>query len=213
MKFYHKIETLYVRDMEGTKKLIEGEYASPLIKMLKDVLWVFTEKIDGTNIGIHWDGNKVSYIGRTEKSNIPAYLINRLDELFAGEENEQVFEQMFGEQKVTLFGEGYGGKIQNGGHYGKKEDFILFDVFFEEKELWAKRGVVQEIAKALNIGIVPIVLTGTLQDGVDYVKRGPKSNYSEKIMEGVVGRPVCELKDAQGKRVIVKIKGRDFVKP
>lgn len=210
MKEYHKINTLFMRDMEGTKKLIEGQYASPMLEMLKDIPWVFTEKIDGTNIGIIWDGNRVSYRGKTDNANIPVRLLNALDNIFAGEEVEQMFEQMFGEKKVILYGEGYGGKVQSGGHYSKDEKFMLFDVYFVEADLWAKREVVEEIAKSLNLDIVPIVLTGTLEEGVKYVKTNPKSNFSEKVTEGVVGRPMVELKDAQGKRVIVKIKCRDF---
>lgn len=210
MKEYHKINTLFMRDMEGTKKLIEGQYASPMLEMLKDIPWVFTEKIDGTNIGIIWDGNRVSYRGKTDNANIPVRLLNALDNIFAGEEVEQMFEQMFGEKKVILYGEGYGGKIQSGGHYSKDEKFMLFDVYFVEADLWAKREVVEEIAKSLNLDIVPIVLTGTLEEGVKYVKTNPLSNFSEKVTEGVVGRPMVELKDAQGKRVIVKIKCRDF---
>lgn len=210
MKYYHKINTLFNRDMKGTKKLIEGEYSSPTYEMLKDIPWIFTEKIDGTNIGIVWDGQRISYIGKTESSNFSSLLSKGLDELFAGEEVEQMFEQMFGEKKVILFGEGYGGKIQSGRHYREDESFMLFDVYFEEGDLYAQRSVVEEIASALNIPVVPVVLTGSLEDGVKYVKSNPISNFSEKIMEGIVGRPIKELKDAQGKRIIVKIKVRDF---
>ena len=64
---YNKIETLYERDIEGTKRLIEGQYRNETVEFLKDVPWEFTEKIDGTNIRIHWDGHKVNYGGRTDR--------------------------------------------------------------------------------------------------------------------------------------------------
>jgi len=116
MREYHKIETLFERD-ETTKKLIVGKFRNPTIEYLKDNIWTFTEKVDGTNIRIYWDGHKVTYGGRTDKAQIPAHLINRLNELFGGETNAQMFEQKFGETEVELFGEGYGVKIQNGGLY------------------------------------------------------------------------------------------------
>lgn len=124
---YHKIETLFERD-EKTKKLIEGKFRNETIGYLKDNKWQFSEKIDGTNIRVFWDGHKVSFYGRTDKAQIPALLTNRLMELFGGEVNEQMFEQKFGETPVMLVGEGYGEKIQSGGNYRKGQDFILFDV-------------------------------------------------------------------------------------
>lgn len=94
---YHKIETVFERDMEGTKKLIEGAYRDPLVEFLKDVTWRFTEKIDGTNIGIYWDGHKVHFQGRTEKANIPAFLLDRLIELFGGDKGETLQDRPKGE--------------------------------------------------------------------------------------------------------------------
>ena len=201
LKEYHKIETLFERD-EKTKKLVEGKYRNEAIKYLKDNKWQFTEKIDGTNIRIYWDGHKVSFFGRTDKAQIPAELTNRLIELFGGETNEQLFEQKFGETEVILFGEGYGEKIQNGGLYRKGQDFILFDVMIADN--YQPRESVEDIAKYFGIDIVPIILEGTLQEAVNYVKSKPKSSIGIADSEGVVGRPVIELQDRCGKRIIVK---------
>ena len=90
MKEYIKIETVYERDMNGTKKLIEGQFRDETVAFLRDCMWDWTEKIDGTNIGVVWDGHRVIYQGRTEKSQIPSTLVNRLNELFGGETNEEV---------------------------------------------------------------------------------------------------------------------------
>ena len=207
MEEYHKIETLFERD-EKTKKLIEGKYRNECFEFLKDNKWQFTEKIDGTNIRILWDGHKVTFAGRTDKAQIPAELSNRLFRLFGGETNEQLFEQKFGEMEVMLCGEGYGAKIQNGGAYRSNQDFILFDVMIAGN--WQPRGSVEDIAKYFGINSVPVVLEGTLQEAVDYVKTKPKSKIGRADSEGVVGRPYVELKDRAGKRVIVKIKVRDF---
>lgn len=207
LKEYHKIETLFERD-EKTKKLVEGKYRNEAIKYLKDNKWQFTEKIDGTNIRIYWDGHKVSFFGRTDRAQIPVELTNRLIKLFGGEINEQLFEQKFGETEVILFGEGYGERIQNGGSYRKGQDFILFDVMIADN--YQPRESVEDIAKYFGIDIVPIILEGTLQEAVNYVKSKPKSSIGIADSEGVVGRPVIELQDRCGKRIIVKIKVRDF---
>ena len=49
---YVKIETPFIRAEDGSKKLIEGKYRNETVAYLKDSLWEFTEKIDGTNISM-----------------------------------------------------------------------------------------------------------------------------------------------------------------
>ena len=211
MNKYTKIETIFERDMEGTKKLIEGKFRNETVEFLKDNQWICTEKIDGTNIGIVWDGHKVSYQGRTERAQIPAHLMNKLIEMFGGETNEELFEQKFGETQVVLFGEGYGAKIQKGGgNYRSDVSFILFDVYLPEQNLWLKRDALEDIAKTFGIDIVPIVLTGTLQEAVNFVKQKPKSTIGVADMEGLVCKPTVDMLDRMGRRVIVKVKVRDF---
>ena len=211
MNEYTKIETIFERDMEGSKKLIEGKFRNETVEFLKDNQWICTEKIDGTNIGIVWDGHKVSYQGRTERAQIPAHLMNKLIEMFGGETNEELFEQKFGETQVVLFGEGYGAKIQKGGgNYRSDVSFILFDVYLPEQNLWLKRDALEDIAKTFGIDAVPIVLTGTLQEAVDFVKQKPKSTIGVADMEGLVCKPTVDMLDRMGRRVIVKVKVRDF---
>lgn len=209
MKEYHKIETLFKRDPK-TKKLIVGEYTNDTVEYLKDNIWQFTEKVDGTNIRVYWDGHRITFGGRTDNAMIPAHLINKLNDLFGGEVNEQLFEQKFGDTPVELFGEGYGPKIQSGGAYRDDVDFILFDVLI--KDTYLKRDSVEDIANYFGINIVPVVLEGTIQDGIDYVMNNLKSTIAVNgaELEGVVGRPKVEVLDRLGRRVIVKIKRRDF---
>lgn len=208
MREYHKIETLFERDMDGSKKLIEGKFRDATVEFLAGARWTFTEKIDGTNIRVHWDGHRVSFGGRTERAAIPAHLMNYLIDTFGGEETEQLFEQKFGETEVTLYGEGYGAKIQSGGLYRSDVSFILFDVLIGD--IWLIRDSVEDIAKCFGIDVVPIIFEGTLLEGVDFVKTKPMSTIGKAPMEGVVARPVVELLDRRGRRVIVKIKVRDF---
>ena len=167
--------------------------------------------VHNSNIGIVWDGHKVSYQGRTERAQIPAHLINKLTEMFGGAVNEELFEQKFGDMKVILFGEGYGVKIQNGGNYRPDVSFILFDVYLPDQNLWLKRDAVEDIAKTFGVDVVPIIFEGTIDDAVKFVKSKPKSTIGTADMEGVVGRPKVECRDRMGRRVIVKIKVKDFI--
>lgn len=208
MREYHKIETIFERDMNGSKKLIEGKFRNETIEFLANNKWVFTEKIDGTNIRIHWDGHKITFGGRTERAQIPSHLVNKLSEIFLNNETEELFEQKFGEREVILFGEGYGVKIQNGGAYRSDVGFILFDVMIGD--YYQSRENVEGIAKCFGLEIVPIIMCGTIQAAVEFVKTKPTSTIGTAKMEGLVGRPAVEMKDRCGNRVIVKIKACDF---
>ena len=209
MQEYNKIEVLYERDVDGSKKLIEGKFRNRTVEYLAYNEWEFTEKIDGTNIRVYWDGHKITFGGRTDRASIPSHLVNKLNELFLNEETEQLFEQKFGEKEVILFGEGYGAKIQAvGSDYRSDVGFILFDVLVDGTYL--SRDSIEGIATAFNLEIVPIIMRGTIQDAVDYVKTQPNSTIGKAKMEGLVGKPTIELKDRLGNRLIVKIKCRDF---
>lgn len=207
MKEYHKIDGLFKRD-ETTKKLLAGEFRSETVDMLKNCEWEFTEKIDGTNVRVVWDGHKVSFYGRTDRAELPKRLIKVLEFTFGGEVNEQIFEEHFGNTEVILFGEGYGAKIQKGGDYRSDNGFILFDV--QIGDIFLTRENVVDIGRYFGVDVVPIVLTGTIEDGISFVKARPNSTIGTAKMEGVVGRPKVELRDRRGNRVIVKIKVRDM---
>lgn len=208
MKEYHKIEGLYKRD-ELTKKLLPGEYRNEAVEFLKDCQWEFTEKIDGTNIRVHWDGHRVEFAGRTDRATIPAKLLEYLEKTFGGEVNEQIFEEHFGGKDVILFGEGYGAKIQNGGDYRADNSFILFDVMVDD--VFLTRESVADVARYFGVEVVPVVLTGTIKDAENFVRCQPPSTIGTAKMEGLVGRPKVELLNRMQNRVIVKVKVRDML--
>lgn len=205
---YVKIPNVYRREECGNNKLIEGEYSTPELEYLAGLEWEWTEKVDGTNIRVMWDGHSVTFGGRTERAQIPAHLVNRLNDLFGGTNKEEIFEQKFGETPVILFGEGFGEKIQKGGGLYGPVDFILFDVMIGG--MWLKWDGIIDIAEAFGIRTVPVVGKGTLAEAVEYVRKHPKSFLRDAEMEGVVCRPFHELRDRRGNRLIVKVKCRDF---
>lgn len=213
MYTYTKIETPFKRDIDGTKKLIDGDFRNDAVAYLSNNQWYFCEKVDGANTGIYWDGHKVNYQGRTERAQIPAHLTNKLIEIFGTNEAEELFEQMFGEKEVVLFGEGYGAKIQKGGgdYIPDGCDFMLFDVYIPSSDTWLQRGDMVIIADAFNIKYVPHIMTGTIQEAIDFVKTKPVSHINPNHeMEGLVGKPLVDFYDRNHKRVMVKIKVKDF---
>ena len=207
MKEYHKIINIYERDIT-TNKLIEGKFREPLVEYIKDLEWIGTEKVDGTNIRVHWNGKEVTFGGRTDNAQLPSNLVTWLNNKFQTITARNIFTTKFGEKKVTLFGEGYGAGIQKGGGYGTEQKFVLFDVVIDD--IFLERGNVIGIAEMFDIEIVPIVCIGNLDTLVSFVKSNPKSNWGDFESEGIVARPKIEMVNRFGERIIIKIKCRDF---
>ena len=45
VKEYNKIGVIFNRDVDGTKKLIDGDFKSETVEYLKNNIWTFTEKL------------------------------------------------------------------------------------------------------------------------------------------------------------------------
>jgi len=210
MTIYPKIKTAYLRNPETNyKTIVEGAWAKPEFELLKDINWVCTEKIDGTNSRVMWDGKNVRFGGKTDNSQIPATLIEVLQNTFTNEKMKKVFPDT---DNVCLYGEGYGKKIQRGGNYlPDRVEFILFDV--KVGDWWLLREADEEIAEKLNISIVPIIGIWKLEQAIEYVKNGFNSviAYNKNYLaEGLVMKPKIELFNRKGERIITKIKHKDF---
>ena len=233
---YSKIETLYERNTErredGLKPgalLPELKLKNPLYGAIKE--WVWTEKIDGTNMRVEWnptgeaDGGTPIYGdfggvtppgtliigGKTDKANINGALMSRMQSLFTAEKLREVFSA----QVVTFYGEGYGAGIQKiGTLYKPEKDFIGFDIFIHTDGIfggfWLSDEDMRQVYARLGIDVVPYVMTASLEEAAGYVANGFKSVIGNAVAEGLVGRTVLPLFDGRGNRLITKIKTVDF---
>jgi len=210
MKEYHKIETLWKFNSE-THKYHHGEFYNRNVEILQNNLWTFTEKIDGTNFRIIWDGHKLTYGGRTNKAIFSKEQIQFIEERLINEYIETTFEQIFKEKEVYVFGELYGNGIQKGGGLytnGNGLSFKVFDIMIDEIFLTFDNA--KELSSGLGYDFVPFVMVGNIQQGIDYVLQNEKSTFSNAKLEGLVGKPVGDFKDRLGKRIVAKIKRRDL---
>ena len=204
---YPKIDSIYKRDEKG--RFLIGEYARPEFEYLAGLDWDWTEKIDGTNIRIHWTGESVRIGGKTDRAQIPAFLDARLQRLFPASKFD-------GEPEMILYGEGYGMKIQKGGAYipevtpenPDRVDFILFDVLVDR--WWLMREDIEEVAHKLEIKTVPLYGCLTFLEAIREVTKGFDSILAARPGEGLVGKLPIDLFDRAGRRIITKIKTKDF---
>lgn len=193
----------------------------------------------GNNIGIKWN---VTYKGKTDNAQIPkmlyAYLTTELTEdkvlnalglskeMYVTDElmqektwsvlNTQFNVYELDETKIpkryTLYGEGFGAGIQSGGYYRKDNSFIGFDVKVDDMYLLRENR--DEIFKKLGVDIVPFMGTFTVDEAIEFVKKGFNSNIAEEthLAEGLVLRTPMGLKTRKGERIIFKVKTCDFNK-
>lgn len=206
MEEYRKIQTIFHRDPStNNKTLIEGKWSHPAFEYLADSIWIWTEKIDGTNIRVMWDGERVTFGGKTNKAQIPALLVQKLMGLFPAEKFLKLEYP-----PMCLYGEGYGVGIQSGGKYIQDGvDFILFDVLIDR--WWLEQENVDDIAEKLGIPVVPVIRRGTLLGAYELTRIGFHSKLSDCQAEGLVMRPKVMLFDRRGERIIAKIKHKDFM--
>lgn len=206
MNEYHKINSIFKRDLKGN--FILNDWSDPAFEYLQNNLWVFTEKVDGTNVRVHWDkdAKKVIYGGRTDSAQMPVFLIEQLNNIFPIEK----FASLYPDVSMTLYGEGYGAKIQKGGgnYIPNGQDFVLFDIVIADS--WLERNNVEDIGKNLGIRCVPILKEGTIQEAMRMCQDGFNSKWGNFIAEGIVLRPKAELCTRRGDRIVTKIKNRDF---
>jgi hypothetical protein len=227
---YPKIETLFDRD-EKTRRVIEDRYRCPEFAI--PLPWEITEKIDGTNVRVAFEPPLVStrlvtseppwsdwilrFGGRTANAQLHVDLFAYLSATFALARMGEVFSDAVERRvPVTLFGEGYRPKIQRGGGYRcDGPSFRIFDVIVGG--VWLERHSREDIARSLGIQHAPFYGTMTTYQAVHLVRTGFRSSVSQEERgdpefqaEGVVARSSPLLFDRMGRRVMWKLKARDF---
>jgi hypothetical protein len=190
-KEYPKINNLYKREHDGPEKgrIIYGEYTEPEFESIDRYL--YTEKIDGTNVRIIMNYNclfetEITILGKTERSVFTPESLEYLKSMFSVEKLLEIFDA-----KTTIFGELFGKGIQEpqGSKYNPDGySFMIFDILMEDNEnvWWLEFNNVQDIAKKIGVETVPLIGIGNKEEIFDFVKNEYKSRISEQSIEGIV---------------------------
>jgi len=180
---YTKIQTAFKRDERNV--IIPGEWTLPEFRYLSGKDWTWTEKIDGTNIRLHWNGSEVTVGGRTDNAQVPATLVANLGPVLDPLPWKAAFPDA---DDVTVYGEGYGAKIQSGGMYRPDQALILFDVMVGR--WWLRDADVADVAGKLGLEVVPPIGAFTLEQAWRGIVEGQfTSRWDGARIEGIVGRP------------------------
>jgi len=184
---------------------IKNLYSDPTILMYRRCFSL--EKLHGTSTNIRWKDGKLSFFsGGCKHENFVAIfdqeaLIKKIEEL--------------GLPDFIVFGEGYGGKQQAmSATYGKELKFAAFDVKIHD--CWLDVPNMDQFATRLGLEVVDWVeIDATLEAinaernkfSVQAIRNGCGD---DKKREGVVLRPLVEVKKSNGSRVIAKHKNEEF---
>lgn len=223
---YPKIETLFDRNKDFV--VDPGRWRRRDFPVISQ--WEIYEKIDGTNIRIHYIpsetmsdgtvvGGIVNFYSRNSDEpnvNIPPVVLKFLRELF---DYDRISKLLFTE--TILFGEAFGGKIQGMSKlYGTSPRFALFDViqygYWQSRDVVFGKSVDLEVEMAPLLGVIGSVelLNPYARVLGDYASVSKLASTSQSHRpEGVILHPRgCVLQNGYGERVIAKLKWVDFEK-
>jgi len=209
-KPYPKIDTAFERD--EAFKVDPTKLRRPVVASI--ATWRVSEKVDGTNIRVCFARDELPWIaGRTDNAQLHPGLLDHVRRV-ADEIEPEVgaIRSEFCLPSLTLYGEGYGAKIQSGGAYRPDQGFILFDVLAGNR--WLGFDQVVATGHRLGIPVVPDLGEMAWGEAVDLARGGFESRCSmqPRPAEGLVLRTLEPLYDNRDQRIIVKLKTKDFLR-
>lgn len=185
---------------------IDNLYKNTTIMMFKRGYAM--EKIHGSSCRIQWKSHGLTFASGGCKHDSFVKLFNQ-DKLV------EKFNQL-GHEKVIVYGEGYGGKMQGmSGTYGKELKFVAFEVKIDDTFLNVPNA--HDVCNKLGLEFVHYVEIPMETEAIDAQRdadsiQAIRNGMGEgKRREGVVLRPLMEFLDNRGKRVMAKHKRKEFI--
>ena len=185
---------------------IEHLYRSVEIMQFKECYAL--EKIHGTSAHIAWKDGQIRFFAGGGKHD--AFIT-----LFDEENLNKVWKEQF-DVDMIIYGESYGDKCQGmSATYGKEPKFVAFDVKIDG--IWLDVPNAEDVANKFGLDFVSYVKISTDLKSLNAERdrqsmQALKNGIKEiKKREGVVLRPLTEMTKSNGKRIIVKHKGAEFM--
>ena len=171
---YPKIQSLFKRynsteDRTRIGEWIPGEYSTREFQFLQSNHWMWTEKVDGTNVRVSFDSDhRILIGGKTDAAVMPPGLMEGVykalkayDGVYFDRERLSSFSESL--STIVIYGEGYGAGIQKvGSEYRADKSFIAYDIFVKTgapddiyEGYWLPRPISHAILRAADIPVVP----------------------------------------------------------
>lgn len=212
MKKYPSIDEVYtIQSVPQVGKRYTHDIPDPVVKSLMYTQWYCTEKIDGTNIRIGWDGQRsVEFIGRKNKEgNIPEDHTGVPELLRDTFDIDRVMSQEYPGKPMDLYVEAFGPKLsKTGDWYADEPLLVLLDVRING--FWLEPNNVADVGYTLRIPTAPVIPAGSLDRAIEIVEKGLVSRFGDFPAEGIVAKAKHGLLNRKGERIITKIKTEFF---
>jgi hypothetical protein len=180
---------------------IDNLYKNQTVLMFRECFAL--EKIHGTSAHVRWNDGRVTFFSGGEKH-------ERFASLFDVEVLTSAFSDI-GHPSVVVFGEAYGGKQQGQSwRYGHDLKFVAFEV--QVGETWLSVPSACDVVGKIGLEFVEYARIPTDLESVDAQRDAPSEQArrngidGDKPREGVVLRPIVEVRLSNGDRVIAKHK-------
>jgi RNA ligase len=180
---------------------IDNLYKDQRILMFRECFAL--EKIHGTSAHVSWRDGRVTFSSGGEKHERFAALFDEVALTVA-------FEAMR-HPSVTVYGEAYGGSQQKQTcRYGPALRFVAFEV--EIGEAWLSVVNAHDVVKKIGLEFVHYRRVPTDLDAIDAERDAPSEQArrngveGDQPREGVVLRPLEDMRDARGNRILAKHK-------
>lgn len=184
---------------------IDNLYKNQEILMFKECYAL--EKIHGCSSHIAWKDNQLHFFSGGAKEIL---FLELFDQSFLTKKFEE-----YAYDEMVIFGEAYGGKMQGmKGTYGDKLKFVAFDVKIGHS--WLNVPDMDKVAKEFGLDVVDWVKVSTDLNVLDrerdrFSVQAAKNGCGEdKLREGIVLRPLIELKKNNSARILSKHKNDKF---
>lgn len=184
---------------------IQNLYKNTTVLLFREVY--ASEKIHGSSSNVSWHDGRVHFFAGGAKH-----------EEFVALFNEAALAASFkelGRDRVTVYGEAYGGKMQGmSATYGKELRFVAFEVRIGES--WLHVPNAEGVVHNLGLEFVPYTKVEATVEALDRERERPselairRGMGDDKRREGIVIRPLKEMVQSNGARVIAKHKNEEF---
>lgn len=203
--------------IDGTNTRIHINYSNSKDLGIEDYAIKIEGRTNNAEFNKNVETNLIEYL-KTKEESILNFCRKQRDNYFNKNSSKSFYSINY-----IIFGETFGKDIQSGGRYRKNNaDFIAFDFMASDDRKgmqtakFYEEDTMRSILSEIGIDVVPYIGNFTIREVIEKLtqENAPTSLISEDTtlpIEGYVLKPKKILYDNRGRRIITKIKVKDFV--
>ncbi|CAG8448897.1 hypothetical protein C2G38_128065 [Gigaspora rosea] len=190
------------------------------VDVLNSCEWVATEKIDGVNFSFHTNGQEIKcarrngFLEPNEKFNDYQSILEKYKSKILSFYKLMQSKNLIKGEMIVIYGELFGG----GKKYSTKKEFMIFDIF-DGLDLIDFDIMEELLNESADLPYLKPLIRDNYQNIINYDPKfittipnllGYPPSSHKIIAEGIVIKPIKNIRTSKGDRVIIKIKPPEF---